>query len=280
MPNTPAPFSYFGGKARMLKYLTPLMPAPMTFKRYVEPFAGSATLLFAVKQWAANEVINDVNGNVVAFFKALRDEPNELIRRLSLTPKSRQECNQALELLQSPNGLEDVERARLFYVSVMQSFARKMGSYAPATSNREFPNAVDKLYKMAQRLRRVEIECYPYQKVLKIYDNTDTMFYCDPPYLNTRVEMPNYYACRMLTIKEHAELLDTLLDCKAGVILSGFRNSLYNSVLIGWKSYDVPLLSITNSGKGQGSQLNKPRQVETIWVNPHAQQMAIQKQLF
>ena len=57
---------------------------------YVEPFAGSLAVLFA-KPRARHEIVNDLDGGLVTFFRVLRDRPDDLIRACTLTPFSRAE---------------------------------------------------------------------------------------------------------------------------------------------------------------------------------------------
>jgi len=51
---------------------------------YVEPYAGSAAVLFAKPRVPA-EIINDLDGQVVNFFRLLRDHPAELAGRRGCT---------------------------------------------------------------------------------------------------------------------------------------------------------------------------------------------------
>lgn len=65
-----AAFSYLGGKSRLAPWIASLLPAHRT---YVEPFAGSAAVLFA-KAPSKTEILNDLDGNVVTYFRVLREQ--------------------------------------------------------------------------------------------------------------------------------------------------------------------------------------------------------------
>ncbi|MBK9521355.1 MAG: DNA adenine methylase [Rhodocyclaceae bacterium] len=80
-----APFGYYGGKQRVASKIVGTLPV---HNAWVEAFCGSAALTCA-KQPAAIEVINDINGEVVNFFRHLRDNSAELCRVIKLTPYSR-----------------------------------------------------------------------------------------------------------------------------------------------------------------------------------------------
>lgn len=59
------PITYYGGKQRMLGYILPLIP---DHTLYVEAFSGGAAVFFAKKPSKA-EVINDLRGDVVNFYR-------------------------------------------------------------------------------------------------------------------------------------------------------------------------------------------------------------------
>jgi site-specific DNA-adenine methylase len=90
---------------------------------YVEPFFGSGAVLFA-KAPAVHEVVNDLDGNVVCFFRVLRDRPEELARACCLTPYARDEFRAALL---SGDDLDELERARRFFVRLTQGFGKVSG---------------------------------------------------------------------------------------------------------------------------------------------------------
>ncbi|RPI64507.1 MAG: DNA adenine methylase, partial [Planctomycetaceae bacterium] len=106
---------YFGGKFRLsTRWIIPQFP-PHTC--YVEPFGGAMGVLLN-KVPAMFEVYNDLDGEVVNFFRMLRERPNELIRAIELTPYSRME--QVLSF-NPTEGVDDLERARRLYVRCWQS---------------------------------------------------------------------------------------------------------------------------------------------------------------
>jgi DNA adenine methylase len=65
------------------------------------------------------ETYNDIDGDLVNFFRVLRDKPDELIEKLVFTPFSREEFHKAYEM-RGRTDLPDVERARLFFVRAEQ----------------------------------------------------------------------------------------------------------------------------------------------------------------
>jgi len=215
-----SPFSYYGGKQRMASKIVPLLPKHTV---YVEPFAGSAAIMFA-KPWPDvsnrddyREVLNDHDGDLVNFFRVLRDYPDDLVRVCCLTPYSREE--HALSKKRE-TGIDDIERARRFFVSVAQSFSGNTGdtwSYAMYRTNkpRIWQNQCASLYQIADRLQSVYIECDDVLKVIRRWDSPQTCFYCDPPYPGAN--QGHYAGYSSGDFLELVELLDV---CEGSFLLS------------------------------------------------------------
>ena len=80
-------FGWYGGKFSHLHWLLPLLPKTW---HYCEPFGGSAAVLLN-REPSPVETYNDIDGEVVNFFRVLRDKKDELIEAIGLTPFSREE---------------------------------------------------------------------------------------------------------------------------------------------------------------------------------------------
>jgi len=109
-------FGWYGGKYNHLDWLLPLLPRT---KHYCEPFAGSAAVLLN-RRPSPVETYNDLDGEVVNFFRVLREKKDELIEKIGLTPFSYEEYVRAIKEKGDPN-LSDVERARQFYIRARQA---------------------------------------------------------------------------------------------------------------------------------------------------------------
>src|SRR5437588_12906054 len=103
-------FGYYGGKFSHLDFILPLLPTHFT--HYCEVFGGSAAILIN-RPPAPVETYNDLDGEVVNFFRVCRDEGDALTRVIALTPFSREEF--ALACTLDPEA-SPLERARRFYV--------------------------------------------------------------------------------------------------------------------------------------------------------------------
>jgi DNA adenine methylase len=96
------------------KRLLPLLPLSV---HYCEPFGGSAAVLLNRKP-ADVETYNDVDGELVNFFRVLREDKERLIETIGLTPFSREEFEIAISPI-TPD-VSSFERARRFFVRARQ----------------------------------------------------------------------------------------------------------------------------------------------------------------
>ena len=281
MPKRIVATPYYGGKAKgqifevILRYLE-------HSEIYVEPFSGAATILLN-RRPSTFEVLNDVDGNVANFFRALRDDGDELIRRLKLTPYSRDEFEVCKHNLQTfkPTYLKDVdhiERARWWYVCVAQSRAGevalrwKIGRIRDETC---FANRIDdQLPLVAERLRRVAIHNDDAVELVSYYNSEVATCYCDPPYpLGTRQKVGKYQCDSSDDL--HKRLLDAVTadDYKAQCVISSYANPLYDERLKDWHRIEVEVCGHAADG---GSREDKLR-TEVLYVNrmPKRQSMAL-----
>jgi len=205
----------------------------------------------------------------VNFFRVLRDRGEELIRAIGLTPFSREELYRAVE--EDPQGVDNLERARRFFVRARQARTglaqtASLGRWANCknTSRAGMSGAVsrwlgsvDTLPEIAERLLRVQIENRPAVDVINLYDDKETLFYCDPPYVHASRGDNKAYGFEMIDI-EHEELADALRDCKGKVAISGYRCDLMDDLYKRWQRHDAP--------PKFAHSIKKLRQ-EALWTN-------------
>ena len=258
-------FGWYGGKFSHLSWLLPLLP---DCHHYCEPFAGSAAVLLN-RDPSRVETYNDLDGEVVNFFRVLREKPAKITRAIGLTPFARQELAQAV----APNGhrIADEERARRFYVRARQARTglaqtASLGRWANCkdTSRAGMSGAVsrwlgsaDQLPEIALRLLRVQFENRPAEEVIKLYDGPNTLFYCDPPYVHSTRGDKKAYGFEMTDL-EHDSLARVLSNCQGKVALSGYRCELMDQLYKRWNRFDAVAKSCHS--------IKKMRQ-EALWMN-------------
>lgn len=258
-------FGWYGGKFSHLDWLLPLLPETT---HYCEPFGGSAAVLIN-REPSPVETYNDVHGEVVNFFRVLREQKDALVESIGLTPFSRAEFERAIA--EPAAGLSELERARRFYILARQvrtGLAQKASSgrwaHCKLTSRAGMAGAVSRwlgavedLPLIAQRLLRVQIENEPAISVIERYDSDETLFYCDPPYPHSSRGDANAYANEM-TDEQHRELAGVLRSVKGKVALSGYPCALMDELYGDWQR--------VKAGEKITHSVKTPR-TEILWVN-------------
>lgn len=264
-------FSWYGGKTYHLDWLLPLVNGT-AHKVYVESFGGSAAVLLN-KIPSEVEVYNDIHKDVVNFFSVLRTHRDELIPLLKLTPYSREEFRIACE---DRDIGEPMEKARKFFVRARQvrsglatkatpgrwSYTKKDSRNGRSLPVNQWLGAIDGLERVCDRLLNVQIEHLDALDLIQRYDSEDALHYVDPPYLMSSRTGGKEYS-HEFTEEQHLSLLKLLLTLRGKVILSGYINDLYPSVLRGWKeARRAARLANTTLTDGE-----KTMRQEVVWTN-------------
>lgn len=260
------PFPYYGSKGRLASRIADLMPR---HRVYAEPFAGSAAVLFA-KSPAPVEILNDLDHNVITFFRVLRTREADLTRALRLTPYSREEYADA-DL--TDDTIDDLERARRFFVRATQGHNAagsggragwSNGIRAKHTDATATANIVDRLYVLADRLRAVVIEHRDATELIAAHDAPDAVFYLDPPYLSETRRSGRDYAHEADSDAFHRGLADALRSARGTVLLSGYPSALYEELYATWDRIEVSVHRATTNSRGR---TGVERGTEVVWCN-------------
>jgi DNA adenine methylase len=256
-PKRPA-LRYYGGKWRLAQWIISHFPE---HQHYVEPCGGAASVLLQ-KPRSPLETYNDLDGNVVNFFRMLRSQPSRLIQSILLTPWARAEY----ELAKLPEG-DSIERARRFYcLSVMGIAASNRTSSGmrmvmevnggiPAVYNAA---GITHLLTIADRLLGVQFESGDARDLIPKYDRQGTLFYVDPPYpVETRTHQDEY--TEEVDELFHRDCASLLHQCLGYVVVSGYACPLYTELYEahGWKRYDKEA-QVNSGGK----------RIESLWLSP------------
>lgn len=223
---------YPGSKWRIAEWIISHFPE---HKVYCEPFFGSGAVFFN-KSPAYIETINDLNGDIVNLFRVCREHPEELSQLIELTPFARDEFQSCYEHSDNP-----IEQARRTLVRYHQSFGtsnsnknswRNAQTYGGPRCATMWNNLPQIICEVCDRLKDAQIEDINAVELIKRYDDSNTLIYCDPPYLQS-LRKKNIYSEEM-SDEEHIELLKALIQSNSMVVISGYDNQLYNEILSGW----------------------------------------------
>lgn len=211
-------FPWMGGKSRVAKRLAELLPEHTC---YVEVFAGAANLLFA-KEPAKTEVINDINSELVNLLRITRWHPRELINELAFVLHSRKDF---VDYRNQP-GLTDIQRAARSWFIMKTAFGGKGGTshpcfgYGTSGKSRLRRTAFTTIRKCHKRLDGVFVENLDFAECIQRYDRPHTVFYNDPPYVETAGYKSSF------SLDDHQRLAEALKSIKGKFLLSANDHSL------------------------------------------------------
>jgi DNA adenine methylase len=245
---------YHGGKWKLADWIISHFPQ---HRIYVEPYGGAASVLIK-KPRSYAEVYNDLDGEVVSLFRVVRDNGEELLRRLELTPFSRDEFVMAYE----PDGCP-IEQARRTVIRAFMGFGssavtktrksttrfnspntgfRANSNRSGTTPARDWVTYPKNLPALIERLQGVVIENRDAKQVMMSHDGIETLHYVDPPYVAESRDKGSDYKFEM-TEQDHRDLAEFLKSLKGMVVLSGYPSVLYDELYNGWKQIKISALA-------------------------------------
>lgn len=232
---------WIGGKTLLAKKITAEFPED--FGRYIEVFGGGGSVLFSADKHAKIEVYNDLNGDLVNLFRCIKYHRGELEREIDGYVNSREVFYDLRERLKC-RGFTDIQRAAMFFVMTKISYGADGRTYGCGNK----PPAALRFEEISERLKRVNIENKDFEELIKQYDRTDALFYCDPPYHTTE----KHYTA-VFTEEDHYRLNAVLKALKGRFILSynddDFIRDLYKDFVI------IPVERQNNLSRGTFKEL-------------------------
>jgi DNA adenine methylase len=199
------------------------------------------------KPRAYSEVYNDLDSEIVNLFRVVRDRGEELIRKLYLTPYSREE----FKLSYFPDS-DPLEQARRTVIRAYMGFGsaaatqdcnsragektgfRSNANRAGTTPAHDWMNYPKAMESFIERLRGVVIENRSAVDIIPQHDTEETLFYADPPYL-PEVRNPGRDYRHEMSEADHIELAQALNRVKGMAIISGYDSPLYEELYQGWR---------------------------------------------
>jgi len=259
-PRRPA-FRYYGAKWRLAPEILKLFPP---HGAYLEPCFGSGAVL-AYKPPSKIEIVNDINGRIVNFFRVLRERPNDLVRLLNLTPYARDEFEACIEPASDP-----LEEARRFYSVISMARSRSIlpgdqrrdwrRGFMGSSMAKEFAKT-EHLLDWAARLKGVQIENEDALDLIERVRGLDYLIYFDPPYLKETRVLSNRYAYET-TEQWHRNAAELLNRHDGPAIVSGYPSKIYKELYEGngWSVIDFRM-SIDSP--------SRPDVIERLWLSPN-----------
>ena len=164
------------GKKRIADRLAKLLPK---HRVYVEPFVGSAAVLFA-KEPSEVEVINDGDPEIAEAYKLVQKLTAEQMTQLKKLEWTGDEAT--FKRLFDAKPTSDVGRLHRFLYLTHFSYGKMRGrSFSPNVQGIE-AQTIARIERDQPRLKSVKVYSGDYQKVVEKYDGPDTVMFLDPPY--------------------------------------------------------------------------------------------------
>lgn len=224
-----SPLAYIGGKSKLSKTIIEMIPE---HKSYCEVFAGAAWVFFK-KEPSKYEVINDLDSDLVAFYRVLQNHLEEFLKQFKWVLSSREWFEDWMRQ-QEAGGLTDIQRAARYYYTQRLCFGGRVRGRTFGTAPMHNPRInllrlEEELSEVYLRLAGVTIENLPWAELIKRYDRPDNFFYLDPPYfkapfykhnldLPDYIEMARVLSCIksrfLLSINDTPEMRETFRDFK------------------------------------------------------------------
>jgi DNA adenine methylase len=272
-----APFGWLGSKSTMLDIILPNIPE---HRHYIEPFCGTA-IVYLHKRPARINTLNDIDGNIVNFFRVLqdRDKTRELLRRLRYTPWAKAEYKKACLLLSSNREIDEITRAWAFYIAQNMSMKK---SYYSDSQGKNFGytfhdrkvsamyggivNKIRRLVENAQKLRQCQITNDDGVEVMQRFDHEEAFMFVDPPYLSTTVRSKNKIYITEYNDELHYRLIDFVRNAKSKIMLAAYPNELYEQLLdYGWVRIDKT--KYVCAGNYTSKRKKQSKRIESLYLN-------------
>lgn len=255
------PITYYGGKLNLVSEILPLIPKHTV---YIEPFFGGGAVFFA-KPPSGAEVINDTNAMAINFYEVARSNFQELKTKIEGTLFSRASYTVALSIYRMPHLFSKLAQAWAFYVATNMGFSCKIGSWGfdkYSKRTKAFRNKkliFDKT--IVKRLENVQIEHLDALKVIVNRDDTDVVFYLDPPYPNS--DQGHYSGYSM---EDFERLLTVLGKIKGKFLLSSYPYEILEKYSKQYKWYTKTFEKPLSASNG-ANQKKRKRKLEVLTAN-------------
>lgn len=221
--------TYYGGKQRIASKICEVIDT-IPHLTYVEPFCGGAAVLFAKELYNKRnyrEVLNDYDDRIITLYRVCQEQKEDLLHLLKHTPNSQEEYKRSLSILRNKEHFSKLWIAWAVVIQTKQSFAGGIGkgwqtARKGPNHSKIWKNHLNSLEQILDRLLDVYLSCEDALKCIKRWDSPNTLFYVDPPYVNTSQGHYKGY-----TVDNLQELCYTLDSVQGTFILSGYNSEIF-----------------------------------------------------
>lgn len=245
-----SPLQYIGGKSKLAPKIIGMIPEHTT---YCEIFAGAAWVFFG-KEPSRYEIINDLDSDLITFYRVLQNHLEEFLRQFKWMLASREWWSD-WNRQQEAGGLTDIQRAARYYYIQRLSWGGKVKGRTFGASLNSPPRInllriEEEMSAIYLRLARVTIENLPWDDAVRRYDSPETFFFLDPPYFKAP-----FYKHNLVTIEDYERIAQILSEIKGKFLLS--INDLPEMRLV-FKAFRIhPVNLIYSTGNRHASRVGR-----------------------
>lgn len=271
-----SPINWIGGKFYSAKHIISHFPHSSEFDVYCEIFGGAAHVLMQKKPHKHIEIYNDINGDLVNFWMQCKNNAEAIEGQCRMLPYSRQLYYEYHYSLFDGTELEPLERAvRWFYV-LRSNFNGHLNptptGWSAGVKNKSngpvqaYHSAIDLFKQVQERFRYVMIDNRDFEQVFKLYDKPRTLFYLDPPYLDTEFY---YHNEQPFVMDDHMRLARVLNLSSAYIALSYYPHPALDELYPAEKWQRITWETPKHAGK------TKSMATEILLCNYHMAQQTL-----
>jgi DNA adenine methylase len=261
-------FKCHGGKSYLKEFIIAHFPKNYKSLRYFEACGGAASVLLN-KDKSIEETYNDADPRIASIVTTLASPNFDLfIKRLKDTPYTEEMFKWAQDAAGSSDeiSMQDVAYSELIIRRMSRGGLRQAFGWSERLRGGEpgdlhaWKTFKEQLPLIAFRLQDVHVFSMDVIDFFKRFDAEGTLWYIDPPYLQTTRSSKDVYTFEM-SEEQHIELGKALNNAKGKVLLSGYQSDLYTKMYKGW---NMDCRAIAN----HSSQSKiKQKRVEILWMN-------------
>jgi DNA adenine methylase len=213
------PIGRMGGKSKLARQIINKFP---DFKTYVEPFLGAGNIFLRMPYHMIHDkqiILNDIDFDIYFIFSQLQKH-GELIE------KSIQRTKPTKEEFEKCKIRNDVCSLITKY---KYSFFCRGKNYAPS---KNYGNSTDYMV-ISNKLQNTLITNSSFENIIELFDNSNTFFYLDPPYENSKQSDYHEYVTPQ-------QVLETVKTIKGKFLLSYNDSPLIREL---FKDYKIETIS-------------------------------------
>lgn len=276
-------FHYYGGKFLLSKIINKILPK---HKIFVDVFGGAGNIILGKPYSSDLEVYNDILEPLTIFFSVVKDKEKHLILQEKLESilnqyeiynDMREYYREIKEYIQTNlyKMYSDIDVAVFTFYAVNLAYSGHLigkgfsyqGKKETNKQKKEIlKSKIDRISYAHKRFRNVVIENRDFREILKKYDSEDTLFYLDPPYVHESRTDTNSYLFEM-SVQDHNELIDMILNLKGKFILSGYDNTIYKRLEQNGMNRYHKNCKIMAANKARGTVKTRRDSIEVLWTN-------------